>query len=262
MSKLSSSNFSKYQGAGNDFILIDDRASSFNPALVPSLCHRKFGIGADGVILLQNDFRMRIYNADGSEAESCGNGLRCLVRFLIDLGIKQETYQIKTKNRTVTATVSHDEITTDLGEPHFLLHTQIGAYDIYAYDTGVPHAVIFVPDVTQIDVQNKGSQLRYHPVFFPRGVNVNFATIQESRIHVRTYERGLEAESSACGTGAAAVAFVAQQKFSLPNPIQICFAGGSLKIAIEKGRVFVTGRAEKVFDGFTPSLEQTCSQIH
>ena len=154
MSKLSFGKFSKYEGAGNDFILIDDRASSFpltDRAFLSRLCHRKTGIGADGVILLQlsktADFRMRIFNSDGGEAEGCGNGLRCLVRFLSDLGLSRKHYQIETGDRIVQAEFVQGKIAVQMGAPrNLLLHQKIDAWEVHSVDTGVPHAVIFVPD--------------------------------------------------------------------------------------------------------------------
>lgn len=250
MSKLS---FVKYQGAGNDFILIDDRAPFFNPALVPSLCHRKFGIGADGLILLQNaeqaDFRMRIFNSDGSEAESCGNGLRCLMQFLVYLGMPKKPYRIATADRIVEADFFGEKISVQMGEARNVKQLYIWGREVHFLDTGVPHAVLFVSDASRIDLMKEGAAMRHHAAFQPRGANVNFASLQNGVIHMRTFERGLEAESLACGTGAVAVAAIAKQKHSLPNPIQVHCLGGLLEIYIEGQKIRMVGPAVQVFAG-------------
>lgn len=242
--------FVKYQGAGNDFILIDDRALFFDISKVKSLCNRKFGIGADGVILLQNDFRMRIFNSDGSEAESCGNGLRCLMKFLLHLGFPKKAYRITTGNRVVEADFVGDRVSVRMGAPRDIQSHMIDGYRVHSLDTGVPHVVSFVSDVEKIDLATLGSFFRHHPIFLPRGTNVNFAEIQsDGSIRVRTYERGLEGESLACGTGAAAVAFIASQTQNLPNPIQIRFPGGDLEMHVTGSDVRMIGDAVKVFEG-------------
>jgi len=258
--------FVKYQGAGNDFILIDDRALFFDVSQVKSLCDRKFGIGADGVILLQrgcekivavpissqpqNNFRMRIYNSDGSEAESCGNGLRCLMKFLLHLGMPKKNYRIITGNREVEAGFVGDRVSVQMGAPRDVQSHSIGGYQLHSLDTGVPHIVTFVPDVQEVDLTTLGAFFRYHPIFQPRGTNVNFACLQsDGSIRVRTYERGLEGESLACGTGAAAVAAIASKNYSLPNPIRVCFPGGHLEMSVDDRGVTMVGDAVKVFEG-------------
>lgn len=249
---MSNLTFVKYHGAGNDFILIDDRASFFNSTLVPSLCHRHFGIGADGVILLQNDsiadFRMRIFNNNGSEAESCGNGLRCLMKFIAHLGLPQKPYRIATANRIVEASFVGEKVAIQMGPARNVKQLYIGEREVHFLDTGVPHAVIFVPDVQKIDLMNEGASLRHHSAFQPRGANVNFASLQsDGSIRVRTFERGLEAESMACGTGAVAVGVIAARE--LPNPIRICFPGGEIEVFIEDSGVRMVGDAIQVFEG-------------
>ncbi len=260
MSKLS---FVKYEGAGNDFILIDDRALLFpihDKERIQLLCHRRFGIGADGIILLQHDkvadFRMRIFNSDGSEAESCGNGIRCFKLFISDLGL--QATRIATGSRIVEATFEGDKIGVQMGMARDLrLHLQIDGKEIHSVDTGVPHAVQFVEDVDQIDIQKEGSSLRHHSFFQPKGTNVNFAELQnDGSIRVRTFERGVEGETLACGTGATAVAAVASQIYQLPSPISLCFQGGTLEIHFkdhfkDKGLsdLKMVGPARRVFSG-------------
>lgn len=245
--------FVKYQGAGNDFILIDDRALAFNTALVSSLCRRKFGIGADGLILLQNgqgaDFRMRIFNSDGSEAESCGNGLRCLMQFLLHLGFPKKSYRIATADRIVEADYFGEKVSVQMGEARNVKQLYIAGREVYFLDTGVPHAVVFVPDLSRVDVMNEGAALRHHTAFQPCGANANFASLHNGIIHLRTFERGLERESLACGTGAAAAGFLAAQQYRLPNPIQIQCLGGLLEIEVTGKNVRMIGPAEKVFVG-------------
>ncbi len=251
---MSKRSFGKYQGAGNDFILIDDRALSFDPSSVSALCHRKYGIGADGVILLQNDpvadFRMRIFNADGSEAESCGNGLRCLARFLLDLGFPKQTYRIATANRIVETNFIGDRISVQMGPPRNVKQLYINGQEVYSLDTGVPHLVIFVPDLPNLNVAQEGTLWRHHPHFQPRGTNVNFVALpNQNTLSVRTFERGVEGETLACGTGATAVAVIASQIYRLPNPIRIVFPGGELDLHVNGDDVRMIGSAEKVFEG-------------
>lgn len=251
---MSTLSFVKYQGAGNDFILIDDRTLFFDFAQVPQLCHRKYGIGADGVILLQKDFsadfRMRIFNCDGSEAESCGNGLRCLMKFLLHLGMERKGYFIATGERRVEAGFEGEKVSVKMGSMVNVKQLYMDGCEIYSLNTGVPHAVIFVEDVRAVDLLQRGSILRYHPIFQPHGTNVNFAALQsDGSIRVRTYERGLEGESVACGTGAAAVGAIASRKYGLSNPIRICFVGGEIEIHVTDGGVQMVGDAIKVFEG-------------
>ncbi len=258
MSKLS---FVKYEGAGNDFILIDDRALSFpihDRKRIEQLCHRRFGIGADGIILLQSeanaDFRMRILNSDGSEAEGCGNGLRCFLLFLSDLGLPRKKTRIAIGSRIVEAEFVGEKIGVQMGPAMNLkIKLQIEGREVHSVDTGVPHAVQFVLDIEKIDVAKEGSFLRYHPFFQPKGTNVNFAALQtDGSIRVRTYERGVEGETLACGTGATAVAAIAAKIVRLPSPILLHFPGGTLEVHFnERMSDFkMVGPARRVFSGF------------
>jgi diaminopimelate epimerase len=250
--------FAKYQGAGNDLILFDDREGRFpagDSALIRKLCHRQFGIGADGVILLGStrdrtaDFRMRIFNSDGFEAESCGSALRCLVRFLRDLGVVQKNYRIKTQERTVVASFSRGQPVIDMGAPknlRFEVATDWGI--VHSIDTGVPHAVQFVADVDKVDLPLAGGALRRH-----LNTNVDFAALApEGGVRVRTFERGVEGETLSCGTGAVAVAAVVFRLFGLKGRVPLHFRGGKLEAWEEEGRLFLSGPAEKVFTGTWP----------
>ena len=253
--------FAKYEGAGNDFILIDDRDPHFpsdDKTLIRRLCHRRFGIGADGLILLQEDpgadFRMRIFNSDGSEAEGCGNGLRCLMQFIADLNLPKQPYRIAVMNRILNADYRENGIGVEMGEMLSLrLHQNIDGMDIHFVDSGVPHAVWFVPDVDKIPLEMLGPSLRYHPCFAPKGANVNIAALQkDGSVRVRTYERGVEGETLACGTGATAVAFIGVQLFHWKSPVKIRFKGGDLDIYIGPS-IWMVGGARKVFEGYCPN---------
>jgi diaminopimelate epimerase len=257
--------FSKYEGAGNDFILIDDRTLSFpikDKELVRRLCHRQKGIGADGLLLLQPslkaDFRMHIFNSDGSEPAMCGNGLRCFLHFIHALGCIQPSYKIETDAGLYEGKVAKERVALLMGIPH-IMHWKLQLSlarekrELYVLNTGVPHAVIFVPDVNAIDVECEGREIRHHPLFKPEGVNVDFASlISEETIAVRTYERGVENETLACGTGAAAVGFVASEHFHLKHGVTIVTRSlDRLKIdqVRETREIRMEGPATFVFSG-------------
>lgn len=233
--------FYKYSGCGNDFIIIDDRQGHLPPSLashVHELCHRHEGIGADGVILIQagrhdSDVSIKHYNPDGSAAEQCGNGLRCLVRCLHDdLGIQKSHFAIATDAGIRLARLFDQEIEIELGDSTpiqgpFRLD---GCPDLIAYSLriGNPHLVLVVEDLEEINVQSLGRQLRFSPQFHPEGTNVHFATqIGPSQIAVRTYERGVEAETLACGTGCAASAIVMSIVGNMTCPVDTLTRGGS-----------------------------------
>ena len=257
--------FSKYQGAGNDFILIDDRSCRFpieDEELIKRLCFRNFGIGADGLILLQSslsaDFRMRIFNADGKEASMCGNGLRCLIAYIKDLGFSKELFRIETESEVFQCTSSGGKVSVTLSPPavlHWGVKLQEGSIldEIFVVDTGVPHAVVFVEDLDSCPVDTWGKELRHHPKFSPSGVNVNFAKVSsDGTARVRTYERGVEGETLACGTGGAATAFVLFQKDGGKAPIRVMpKSGEGLEFSIKdpSKEIEMQGSAEFVFEG-------------
>ena len=249
MSKLS---FTKYEAAGNDFILIDDRTQVFctDGTSIRQLCHRKFGIGADGIILLQlsdrADFRMRIFNSDGSEPEGCGNGLRCFVRFLLDLHIHKNTYRIAMGRQVVEARCQGEQILAQIQPAQDLKSMQVGPWPLHYVNTGVPHAVVFVPDVEKIDLLNEAPLLRKS-----LDANVNFASLLSDRsIRVRTFERGVEGETLSCGTGGAAVSVIAQRIYGMTNPITTSFKGGEIEVIVEPSHIQLAGKASKIFTGF------------
>lgn len=226
--------FVKYSGCGNDFILLDNRTESFpkeDSAYVRALCHRHEGIGADGVILLENsliaDFKMLIFNSDGSEAEMCGNGIRCLFKFIHRIGYPKQSYSIETKKDILRGFFEDEEVTICMPTPkqtQWHLNVSILKHKIplHFLDTGVPHVVIFVEDTKKVDLSIFGPLIRHHSDFSPRGVNVNWASISSNQeLDLRTYERGVEGETKACGTGATAAALAASSIFQLSSPIKV-----------------------------------------
>lgn len=251
--------FHKYQGTGNDFVLIDDRAGTFprtNQALVEGLCHRRFGIGADGLILLQNDvgydFRMVYFNANGPEGSMCGNGGRCLVRFAHDLGLFERETRFRAVDGEHVAVVCEEEIFLKMGDVAGI-STRRG---LTFLDTGSPHVVQFVDDLETLDVVAEGRAIRYDAAF-PGGTNVNFAQVLDDHtVLVRTYERGVEDETYSCGTGVTAVALVAHQQRAMPDPVFIQTLGGNLRVSFNPpadgsrfSDIYLIGPAKRVFTG-------------
>lgn len=257
--------FDKYSACGNDFILVDNHVSnhSFSQHTIMRLCHRQQGIGADGLILLERsqkaDFRMRIFNADGSEAEMCGNGVRCLARFIQSTGVNKDSFCIETMYQMVSIQVKQDLVSVKMPSPTDVesVSLKIGNNEIALHylDTGVPHAVWFVDDLEDENKFALAPQIRRHPLF-PKGANVDLATIRSpADIAVRTYERGVEQETLACGTGAVAVAVAAAQKYQLKSPINIhTRSGEAIQISFksEPLEIIMSGPARKVFSGIIP----------
>lgn len=226
--------FSKYAGCGNDFIIFDNRTLFFpsnHDQLIKNLCDRSKGIGADGVILLENslsaDFKMRIFNADGSEAEMCGNGIRCLLKYIRELGFTHQSYTIETMKSNRIVEFCYQDVRVEMGSPTDLiwnipLPIENKTLVVHHLNTGVPHTILFVKDITLIPLDHLGPQIRYHPFFLPKGTNVNVASLSgSSEIHLRTYERGVEGETLACGTGATATALAAAKLYGLESPISV-----------------------------------------
>lgn len=267
--------FTKMNGAGNDFVMLDNRARSLTLTAdqIARLCDRHRGIGADGLLLVEPaengaDFRMRYYNADGGEAEMCGNGARCFARFARRVsGSDAERITFETPAGTIAAKFVGDEIQINLSNPRSYaapvgLIADDCQLEVHFIDTGVPHAVVFVEYLEQTDVVRLGRALRRHPHFEPRGTNVNFAQIiGPDSIAIRTYERGVEDETLACGTGVAACALIHHIEHSAASPVSVKVRGGeTLHVGFEPGdvrgefhNVTLTGPADFVFDG-TASL--------
>ncbi len=259
--------FSKYSGCGNDFIIIDNRAALFpfqDPSTIQSLCDRREGIGADGLILLESslhaDFRMRIFNCDGSEAEMCGNGIRCLMAFIHKLHRHLHRCTIETMERIIPLELIDNHVKAFVGAPTDLkcdLTTQIDnrIYQLHHLNTGVPHCVTFVADLEAIDLLKVGQQLRSHALFGSKGTNVNFASTQNGQVLYRTYERGVEGETPACGTGAVAVALATAISFGWTSPITVLTRSnqpleiGFTRTVDQFADVSMTGPAIHVFDG-------------
>lgn len=254
--------FYKYQGTGNDFVLIDNREHSYlsraDKATVHRLCDRRFGVGADGLILLQDregyDFEMVYFNADGAESTMCGNGGRCITAFAHQLGI------IKNKAHFLAIDGPHDALIRDDGWVELKM-TNVPSIthngDHYELDTGSPHYVTFVEDVDDINVMENGQAIRYSKKYREEGINVNFVEKKEAEIMVLTYERGVEAETLSCGTGvtAAAIAFHLENPDRVGNKVAIQTKGGKLEVRLESNgeggfeNIWLCGPAELVFKG-------------
>jgi len=263
-----SRSFSKYVGSGNDFVLFDNRNRKFpyfHPHLVKKLCHRQLGIGADGIILLEcsakADVRMRIFNPNGSEAEMCGNGVRCFVAWLQTLGFTRPLYTIETMHRILSTKWENSVVFVDMGAPQDIrwnrtiefLDQKLIAHHL---NTGVPHLVIFVDQVRSVDVELWGETIRNHPMWAPHGVNVNFVQVlSEQKIKIRTFERGVEAETLSCGTGATAGALATAYLENFSEPIIVeTKSGEELTITFARedqtfSKVGMTGSAYCVFNG-------------
>lgn len=250
--------FYKYQGTGNDFIMIDNRQRTFdetNTKLINRLCDRRFGIGADGLILLQDhpdyDFEMVYFNADGNTSSMCGNGGRCIVAFAAFLGVIKDA-------ATFLAADGPHEAYLDEGIVHLKMK-DVNKIEVqhgnYFTNTGSPHYVAFVDNVETLDVYSHGKEIRYSDRFFCEGTNVNFVQKQVGNsIFVRTYERGVEDETFSCGTGVTASALAAALE-GAQSPVTIRTLGGDLQVSFDRiseqefRSIFLIGPAEQVFEG-------------
>ena len=250
--------FNKYQGAGNDFIIIDNRSGKFNPddsKLINRLCDRRFGIGADGLILISghsgSDFEMKYFNSDGKIGSMCGNGGRCTAHFA-------HRYKIAGKKQVFMAFdgLHEAEVTKDIVR---LRMSDVNEYRIidgsYFLNTGSPHYVVFTKGIDKMDINEEGRKLRWSPKFAPGGTNVNFVEVHKKGLYLRTFERGVEEETLACGTGvtASAIASVLSGHFDT-GPVSVKARGGNLKVEFsEKNKkitnIWLTGPATFVFEG-------------
>jgi diaminopimelate epimerase len=235
--------FVKMSGAGNDFMMIDNRGQMLRDGeaagLARAACPRRTSAGADGLILIEKasqpglDYRMRIFNADGSEAEMCGNGSRCAAVFARLLGAAGEAQKVETLAGSLNATAASDGLSAkvQLSPPSKLEINKNAAVsgrkcDLFFINTGVPHAIQFVADVSKVDVKTDGACIRYHELFKPKGANADFVQVlSPGAISLRTYERGVEDETFACGTGAAAAALVTHLVHGHASPIKVKTAG-------------------------------------
>jgi diaminopimelate epimerase len=235
------------QGLGNDFIVLEGPQLP-SPEEVSQLCDRRFGIGADGVLVVTSGdpIRMEYRNADGSAAEMCGNGLRCVARYSYDRGwAPDRNFGIQTPIGLRGVRVFEDRVEAELGRPVLSGSRSIQGADYELVDIGNPHAVTFVEDPEVPQVDDVGAALQTE---FPNGSNVEFATVDGSDVVMRVWERGV-GETLACGTGIAAVAAVAAERFGLANPIQVFVPGGQASIDIRDGVAWIIGPAEYSFRG-------------
>lgn len=262
--------FSKMNGAGNDFVVIDNRDLEYDLSKeqIEAICDRHRGIGADGFIAVEpsqekeGEVRMRYYNADGGEAEMCGNGARCFGNFYRRLTGVSEKLLFETMVGIVSAEYpDEDNVRVGLSDPFdFSLNEELevlgNTETVHSINTGVPHALIQVEDVDESDIYKIGKNLRYHDRFSPAGTNANiFSVVEERRIKLRTYERGVEGETLACGTGMAAAGIVHHALTECEAPIKVEVRGGdTLEVDFECDNgvyrnVFLTGPADFVFEG-------------
>ncbi len=251
--------FYKYQGTGNDFVMIDNRQDTFvkNTKQIAKLCDRRFGIGADGLILLENDkdnhtdFRMIYYNSDGNLGSMCGNGGRCIVAFAKNLGIIKDQTTFMATDGKHFASIEGELIALRMKDVD-----KITSGDNYTFlNTGSPHHIILVEDLKSIDVRKEGSKIRYSKLYAKEGSNINFVEqLAENSFAIRTYERGVEDETLSCGTGATAVAIAMHHLDKVSaNEVSIKVLGGDLKVSFDKNEKYsninLIGTADFVFKG-------------
>jgi diaminopimelate epimerase len=251
--------FYKYQGTGNDFIIMDNRDKRYDSLTrqqVAFLCDRRFGIGADGLMLLNRhpdyDFEMKYYNSDGRESTMCGNGGRCLTQFAFDIGIDKTSFSFLAVDGPHEANINEKVVALKMNDVNQVRHD----HGDYILNTGSPHYVQFTNDVMHLDVYKKGKEIRHNKEFEKEGINVNFVEQTEltDRIIVRTYERGVEDETFSCGTGVTAAALVSAHNDSGFNRVEVKTKGGLLSVEYEKKgdtfkNIWLSGPAVKVFSG-------------
>lgn len=265
--------FHKMNGAGNDFVVVDNRNldTNLNAEQIAWLCDRQRGVGADGLLAVEPaekgaNYKFRYYNADGGEAEMCGNGARCFGKFVSRLNSPhQQTVTFETIAGILSAEMLEDKrgnVRIAMSDPTELelgTGVEIEGLEgtVHTINTGVPHVVVFVDDLENLDVLKFGAALRYHERFAPAGTNVNFVKVlDEQHIAIRTYERGVEGETLACGTGMTACALIHHLLTDAPSPVQVDVAGGdTLEIGFETfetetfSNVTLTGPADFVYEG-------------
>jgi len=260
--------FMKMSGSGNDFILIDHRKPILDEGrmkeFVRKACQRRISVGADGLILIgpsaRADFKWRFFNADGSEAEMCGNGGRCAARFAWLKGIAGSTLTFETLAGIISAKVNGKKVKLELTKPYGLKLDETLLIDgkewlFSRINTGVPHAVLFLEEIEKVDVLKTGRAFRYHTHFAPSGTNVNFVRLEkDSQLSVRTYERGVEDETLACGTGVVASALLAAFKGWVRSPVSVKTRGGEVLMVHfeikeeEVIKVFLEGDVQSIYE--------------
>ncbi|MEA3305215.1 MAG: diaminopimelate epimerase [Candidatus Omnitrophota bacterium] len=270
---MNSLNFTKMTAAGNDFIIVDNREGKLESNIAPlsklakAVCERKRSIGANGLLALENsgkaDVAMRIFNPDGGEVTMCGNGSRCMAYYVVQKGLAGNTHSIETKAGILKAEVEGNDVKIELTQPmdiscNFSLDLSDCRYKISFVNTGVPHIVHFVEDLDGIDIKKIGRDMRFHKEFAPDGANVNFVKITgKCELSIRTYERGVEEETLACGTGAVASSVIASELHAMEPPIKVKTPGGEVliirfkKINGEYKEVYLEGKVKLVYEGGT-----------
>jgi len=263
--------FTKMVAAGNDFVLLDNRGKKAKKRIgdfskfAKEICERKHSAGADGLLLLEDskkaDITMRIFNPDGSEVTMCGNGSRCVAYYAARSGITKKSLSIQTKAGILKAAVNKNEVRVEMMQPkglksRFSIDVYDETFEVDFVDTGVPHVVYFVDDLENFDVRRFGKMIRYHKEFAAEGTNANFVKVNGRHdISIRTYERGVEDETFACGTGAIASSIVASELHSVESPVNVKTQGGEAltiyfkKIGDEYKEVFLEGKVKLVYEG-------------
>ncbi|MEA3435842.1 MAG: diaminopimelate epimerase [Thermodesulfobacteriota bacterium] len=262
-------NFYKMSGSGNDFIIIDNRDNVVEENnlsdFISSVCRRKMSVGADGLILIENaenvDFKWQFYNSDGSRAEMCGNGARCAARFAYINKIAGPEMSFETDAGIVSAHVKNGLVKVKMTDSKdfkvdFAIDPEDSPLKVSSINTGVPHVVIPVDDIDDVEVVKLGRKIRYHKKFAPAGTNVNFfCPLKEDKIAIRTYERGVEDETLACGTGAVACALVYAYKDGIKSPVSVMTkSGGWLSIYFDEKEdkfynIYLEGDARIIYKG-------------
>jgi diaminopimelate epimerase len=270
--------FSKLHGNGNDFIIIDEYQTRIVPDNLKSdfarqYCDRKFGIGSDGVLFISRsdvaELKMRLFQPDGSQAEMCGNGIRCLVKYALDMdyiSFGNTSVETQAGIMLVDATDHKDNVSVkvNMGKPLFnrkdipakgegeFINESLEGMSVSVVNTGVPHAVIFSDDLEMLDINTIAPPIRHHNIF-PKGVNVNFVCLRaKGNLDIRTFERGVEAETLSCGTGSVASAVVAHRLGITGSNVVISTLGGVLTISLVDGYAYMEGTAATVFSGTIP----------
>mgnify|MGYP001248970748 CR=1 FL=1 len=251
-------NFFKYQGSGNDFVIIDNRENKLliDSSLVENLCHRKFGVGADGLIILEGNkevgFSIKHYNSDGEQSSFCANGSRCIVHFAKHLNLFEEKFSFLSNGKKIIGSSKYEDVTITMPNVSKVKTDQNGYFIL---NTGCLHLVVFTENLDNVDVNYLGSEIRNLKEYQKEGINVNFVEIQNKNISIRTYERGVENETLSCGTGVVASVLAANEKgFKISQSVTVKTLGGALnvnwkKIDNEYLNLTLSGPVSLVFQG-------------
>jgi len=257
--------FTKMEGTGNDFLIIDNRNGLVNesidgedlPGFIKKIAHRKLGAGSDGVILVEESkdfpFSMRYYNHDGSEAAICLNGARCVVSYTFRLGLIKEKGKFISASGPVGFYYKNGTVSIEVLPPvdlklNFSLTVNRKKYRANFLKVGVPHCIVFVDSFDEVDVKKVGQAIRHHKTFQPEGTNVNFVKVEGNDLFVKTYERGVEDETLSCGTGALASAYIATKLFVTQSPV-VCITQGGDLVATIKEKLYIEGPVNYICDG-------------